>query len=569
MVRKAVACLVFAATFGFTGVVNGGSAMASLVTQPGKQILVAKETSHAAAAVEKRPAAASRTALPRYPQGGTKTVSFDGYAFDVPALWPVYRLSADSTRCVRFDRSAVYLGTPGTNQQCPAHLVGQTATVSIAPSKASGGAGSGGQPVARLQSAQVGGSLAKPALSVSATYGAHSAVVHQILHSVHNAATGAPVALHQAAAAPPVAVHGLSAPLAAPSAPVQSPPVQSPSVQPGAVQPEPSATAQSGAVRPRPAAETIQPEAPAAHPAKQAGKAPSTAADQQPAKQAGKAPSEPPATAAGKAPSEPPATAAGKAPSKPAGARSPAPRPKPVRTASLTVRNVAAMPGFDTCTAPSLQAMRAWRKRYSAAAIYIGGVEMACGYGNLSPSWVTAVRKMRWSLIPIYVGLQAPCNSFGQEIQPRHAASEGLRAALGAMRAAHMFGLGKGGPIYFDMEAYNNGDTVCRNSVLSFLSAWTRELHARGYVSGVYSSAASGAQDLGAATTVYGRPVAEPDSMWFALWDNQANLIGTPYLLNSWWNPARRIKQYEGSHWVKVDGVTLNIDSDWVQGAVY
>ncbi len=213
--------------------------------------------------------------------------------------------------------------------------------------------------------------------------------------------------------------------------------------------------------------------------------------------------------------------------------------------------------------------MRAWRKTYSAAAIYIGGAEMACDYGNLSASWVTAVRKMGWSLIPIYVGLQAPCNSFGQEIEPSHAAPEGTAAATGAMLDAQSFGLGKDGPIYFDMEAYNSGSQLCRNSVLSFLNAWTRELHARDYVSGVYSSAASGAENLGTATSVYGRPLAKPNSMWFALWDNQPNLVGTPYLLNSWWSPDRRIKQYQGSHWVKVNGVKLDIDSDWVEGAVY
>ena len=137
------------------------------------------------------------------------------------------------------------------------------------------------------------------------------------------------------------------------------------------------------------------------------------------------------------------------------------------------------------------------------------------------------------------------------------------------MLDAKSLGLVEGGPIYFDMEAYNSGSRTCRDSVLSFLDKWTRQLHARGYVSGVYSSAASGAADLGTATSVYGRKLAKPDSLWFALWDDRANLIGTPYLLNSWWSPGRRIKQYAGSHWVKVDGVKLNIDSDWVQGAVY
>jgi hypothetical protein len=40
--------------------------------------------------------------------------------------------------------------------------------------------------------------------------------------------------------------------------------------------------------------------------------------------------------------------------------------------------------GMDTCTAPSLRAMRAWHHAFKAAAIYLGGPEAACGWGNLS-----------------------------------------------------------------------------------------------------------------------------------------------------------------------------------------
>lgn len=203
------------------------------------------------------------------------------------------------------------------------------------------------------------------------------------------------------------------------------------------------------------------------------------------------------------------------------------------------------------------------------AAIYIGGQEMACGYGNLSASWVRSVRHMGWKLIPIYVGLQAPCNHFSQEIKAKDARSEGTAAANSAIADAKSFGIGRGAPLYFDMEAYKSSRKSCRDSVLSFLSRWTRRLHDRGYLSGVYSSAASGAEDLGNATSVNGRTVAKPDSMWFALWNNKANLVGTPYLLSSWWNPHRRIKQYKGGHEVKVGGVKLDIDSDWVQGPVY
>ena len=62
---------------------------------------------------------------------GLKLVQFGGYTFRVPAGWPVYRLGRDPTQCVRYDRHAVYLGRPGADQQCPAHLVGRTTTISM------------------------------------------------------------------------------------------------------------------------------------------------------------------------------------------------------------------------------------------------------------------------------------------------------------------------------------------------------------------------------------------------------------------------------------------------------
>jgi hypothetical protein len=85
----------------------------------------------------------------------------------------------------------------------------------------------------------------------------------------------------------------------------------------------------------------------------------------------------------------------------------------------------------------------------------------------------------------------------------------------------------------------------------------------------VYSSASSGAENLGWAHRVHGHKIAKPDSMWFGLWDNEQNVRGLPYLLTSWWRGARRIKQYEGPHRRRVGGYTLDIDSDWVYGAVY
>ncbi len=223
--------------------------------------------------------------------------------------------------------------------------------------------------------------------------------------------------------------------------------------------------------------------------------------------------------------------------------------------------------GFDTCTAPSVKAMRAWKHEYSAIGIYIGGENMACDYGNLSASWVRSVHSTGWSLLPLYVGLQAPCNSFPGSINESDAAWQGKSAADTAVGDARNFGMWQGTPIYFDMEAYDNSRARCRTTVLAFLDAWTRELHARGYTSGVYSSAASGVTDLVSTTTISGHALAKPDAMWFALWDNENNLTGTPYLPANRW-AADRDKQYAGNITRRIRGYTLNVDADRVGGAV-
>src|ERR1700761_1605427 len=61
----------------------------------------------------------------------TKTVSFHGYRLAVPLSWPVYHLQANGTRCVRFDRHAVYLGQPSSRQQCPATPAGRTEAILV------------------------------------------------------------------------------------------------------------------------------------------------------------------------------------------------------------------------------------------------------------------------------------------------------------------------------------------------------------------------------------------------------------------------------------------------------
>jgi hypothetical protein len=65
--------------------------------------------------------------------GDTKTVSYLGYEVSVPSSWPVVDLAKDPTACVRFDQAAVYLGRSTAQADCPAHLVGRSEGLVLAP----------------------------------------------------------------------------------------------------------------------------------------------------------------------------------------------------------------------------------------------------------------------------------------------------------------------------------------------------------------------------------------------------------------------------------------------------
>jgi hypothetical protein len=226
------------------------------------------------------------------------------------------------------------------------------------------------------------------------------------------------------------------------------------------------------------------------------------------------------------------------------------------------------MIGFDICKAPSLRTKRVWRAKFSVAGIYIGGESRACGYGNLSRSWVRSVKAMGWSLLPNYVGPQPPCDSFPGRINPKKAAVQGRSAATWAIANAKTLGIGKGSPVYYDMEAYNNTKGRCVTAVLVFLDAWTRQLNAKGYVSGVYSSEDAAIVDLQTTSRINGHTLAKPQCVWIALWDHRKNMSGASYAARSGWPSGDRSKQYAGPHWVKVGGIKLKVDADLVDGPV-
>jgi hypothetical protein len=222
---------------------------------------------------------------------------------------------------------------------------------------------------------------------------------------------------------------------------------------------------------------------------------------------------------------------------------------------------------FDACHAPAVSTLQAWAASpYRGVGIYIGGVNRACSQPNLTPTWVQAATGLGWSLLPLYVGLQAPC--VGQSGLAKlsttgtTAATQGLAAADDAVADAQALGLPAGSPIWFDMEGYKLGNATCSNAVRAFVGTWVSELRARGYVPGVYGSAASTIRDVAALGT------GAPDVIWIANWNGVESVFGDPYVSDSLWPNHQRVHQYKGGHKETYGGVTINIDSNVVDSLV-
>ncbi len=218
---------------------------------------------------------------------------------------------------------------------------------------------------------------------------------------------------------------------------------------------------------------------------------------------------------------------------------------------------------FDTCTAPQLSTMRAWRRSpYNAIGVYIGGANRGCAQPELTAGWVSRTTRMGWRLLPIFNGRQAPCGARPRhlEITPTRATAQGRQAGQNAVERAKALGMRPGSGIYLDIEPYSPNSAKCRKAVLRFVSGWTRQLHHRGYLAGVYAHQGDGALHL--ARSYRSQQLARPDALWLARWDRNDRLTGWPSISNAFWARAQRAKQYRGDHIERWGGVALNIDND-------
>jgi hypothetical protein len=395
-----------------------------------------------------------------------KQVTYRGYRFEVPRSWPVISNAQHPGSCVRFDLHAVYLGVPGTNQNCPSWLVGTTEALLIQPGPSAARRQSTENPVANEITATA------PRISLTATFDTDPTIVYRILASAGLAA--------------PVIVAANPARLAASFSDAGS------------------------------AGAGTQPEAAAGHGA---------VAD---------------TVAARRTDARPNVVFGATAPELPA-----------------SVANDVGL-GFDVCAAPSSSYMRAWwgDSPYQAVGIYIGGADRACDQQNLTAGWVREEAADGWRFMPTYVGPQA---SFGQLSDPSR---QGVAAAADAVAQAQRLGFGPQTPIYYDMEAYSPAQ---EQAVLLFITAWTRELHALRYMSGVYSSSSSGIADL--SSQYHSARYAMPDVIYDALWNGAQNVGDSAYQPGEWAG-RRRLHQFSGNVLQTYGGDTMDIDQDYLDLAL-
>ena len=229
--------------------------------------------------------------------------------------------------------------------------------------------------------------------------------------------------------------------------------------------------------------------------------------------------------------------------------------------------------GFDTCEIPSESQMQTWwnNSPYSAVNLYIGGSVRACGNAALDAEYLTKLYNQGWKFIPTWVGPQAPCWSTNPayvfsstEIA---AFNEGYNEAELATAVAQSLGLtnsdGSGTIIYYDLEHYSETNTTCGNAATAFISGWTKRMHELGNLAGVYASPLNAVDWWGIEY--------QPDAVWIAHWTEDsytpdASVYGSRYIPDAYWNDHRRLRQYAGNLKETWGGLTLNIDSDVLDG---
>ena len=227
---------------------------------------------------------------------------------------------------------------------------------------------------------------------------------------------------------------------------------------------------------------------------------------------------------------------------------------------------------FDACQAPDQETMDVWRERspFWGVGIYTSGTNRFCDVqDNLSAEWVETQARNGWVLLPLHVGLQASCTNTDRwekiDADPADgygaARAQGRSEAREAVAAAESYGIGPGSTLWYDLEHFDTTRTHCRESALSLVTTWTRALHDAGYRSGFYSSASSGIRMLEQERLAPSGHTL-PDQIWIAEWNGKATTRST-FVADDGWRQDR-VHQYRGDHRATYGGISLHIDSNFM-----
>ena len=228
--------------------------------------------------------------------------------------------------------------------------------------------------------------------------------------------------------------------------------------------------------------------------------------------------------------------------------------------------------GFDRCHLASVPQMQTWwdSSPYWVYNIYLGGSMFYCDDEIPDAFWVHQVAGQGWKFILTWVGPQAPCSVFRVKMSSNTstARQQGRTEASAAAAAASAMGFLGDRVIYYDLEAYgSSASSECRAAVASFIRGWTERLHELGYLAGGYGSPVTSHIDEWASNS------PPPDFIWIAHWLTPAQYrpdatVWSSYLSNSLWSNHQRIRQYAGGHNETWGGVTLDTDSNVLDGAI-
>lgn len=233
--------------------------------------------------------------------------------------------------------------------------------------------------------------------------------------------------------------------------------------------------------------------------------------------------------------------------------------------------------GFDACTLPTTTQLSTWHTSspYQVVGVYIGGENYAncsSSLSKLNASYVSTILGQGWQIEPLWVGLQGvggcggKCSNFSTD--PTTARQQGVTEADSAVAAMTALGLTQGSPIVYDMEAYTRTSQTNVAASQAFLEGWTTELHAKGYLSAVYSSHPE-------FTDWYPTVVTPPiDIIWFAYFFNSGVACGTECqtvfptqtsfdISPNYWLNNHRARQTSSGFNQTFGGVTINLDEDW------